>query len=168
MTEFAPAQKILAVCLHRWIHYGFAFYLANGNTMLIWITRNSKDPVVSWREQWIPTLSHEARQECDHKLRLLPYFVLIGFFFFWFAFYSNVMIIWTCFSPPQASRNKNKWDLLALCVLHRGARAGWCIWLGVQREASGVPACVAALCPHCKSPLASWVTQGIIGLCRLI
>lgn len=116
MTEFAPAQKILAVCLHRWIHYGFAFYLANGKTMLIWITRNSKDPVVSWREQWIPTLSHEARQECDHKLRLLPYSVLIGFFCLF------VCILFQCndylnmfFPPPKRARTRKN-GICWLCV----------------------------------------------------
>lgn len=59
-TEFAPDQKTLAVCLQRRIHYGFVFYLANGNATLIWITRN---PGVEWREQWIHTLSREARQK---------------------------------------------------------------------------------------------------------
>lgn len=56
-------------------------------------------------------------KECDHKLRLLPYFVLIGFFFFfWFAFYSNAMIIQTFFYlfPKQT-----------------GTRANWICWLGV-------------------------------------
>lgn len=158
-------RKILAIYPYRWRHYGFCLLpLRMATQWWCELHGNSKDPVLCWCEQWMSySWAWSKAKECDHKLRLLPYFVLIGFFFFGGGF-----ILFQCDDYPntfffQTSRNKNKLALMALC---RSLRAGRCVWLWVQSEAQGVPARATALCPHRKRPRLL-NDAGIIGPRRL-
>lgn len=116
IVNLSQIKKILAICLRRWIRYGFSFYLANGNTTLIWITWNSKDPVVYWHEQWMShSFTWSKAKEYDLKLRLLPYFVLIGFFLVCILFRCNDYL--NIFFFKQAGTRTNWiWWLWAHCV----------------------------------------------------
>lgn len=133
---------MLAVCLHRWIHYGFAFYLVNGSTMLMSITRNSEDPVVSGREQWIPTLSREARQKSvTTSWDCFPTLCWLDFFFFFFGL---------LFIPMQ-------WLSKHFFIFFpKQTGANWICWLGVcyvgEHELDDALVGGAERSPWCSSP----------------
>lgn len=127
-TELAPAPEDSRIWLHRCIHYGFAFYLANDNT----VDMNSMErprPSGIWCDSKCHTLTWSKAKECDWGWTLLPYFVLIGFggvcILFQGNHYPNVF-------PPRASWDKNKWDPMALCALWRGVPDGRGVWLWVS------------------------------------
>lgn len=80
-------------------------------------------------------------KECDHKLRLLPYFVLIGFFFFFFGL---------LFIPMQ-------WLSKHFFIFFpKQTGANWICWLGVcyvgEHELDDALVGGAERSPWCSSP----------------
>lgn len=98
------------------------------------------------------TLSREARQKSVTR-GWDCFLTLCWLDFSWFAFYPNVMIIriWVLFFS-QASRNKIKLDLMALCALCKRVWAGQWVWPWVRSEASSVTAHAVYTARACSSP----------------
>lgn len=124
-------------------------------------------PRCIWRGQCMPhSFTRSEAKECDQGLRLLPYLMLIEFFFFWFAFYSKVMIIWTFFFSSSKLDQEQIGPDGSGCVVEDSASHVMCLW--AQSETGGVPAHATVLCLHCGGWLVSSVMRAIRGLCCLV
>lgn len=136
-----------------------------------------KEPVVYWCEQRMSySWAWSKAKECDHKLRLLLYFVLIGFFFFFFGLH-YIPMWWLSehfFFFPKQARTRTYW-LRRACVCCVGA-SSWGMGSVVQGGwgVPGLSCCTPSTpweavspewCRHHRTTLFNLKSAGFKALC---
>lgn len=124
-------EKILAIWAHKlntpWFSLLPRKRQPNADTNYMEMQR----PSCIWRGQCTPhSFTWSEAKECDQGLRLLPYLMLIEFFFLFLVrilFQGNDYLNFFFFFFPWASWNKNKSDLMALGALWKTVQATWCV-----------------------------------------
>lgn len=129
----------------------FAFSLANGNTMLTWITWNSKDPIYLMGTVNATLFHVKQVKRVWPRVEIASLLCADRIFLVRILFQGHDSL--NCPHPVQAG-TRTYW-IWRLCVLWRRVWAGGCVWLRVQKDTGGIPAWATALCPHWESWLVS-------------
>lgn len=164
-------KKILAIWAHKlntpWFSLLPRKRQPNADTNYMEMQR----PSCIWRGQCTPhSFTWSEAKECDQGLRLLPYLMLIEFFFLFLVrilFQGNdyLNFFFFFFSLSKLEQEQIGSDGSGR-VVEDSASHVMCLW--AQSETSSVPAHATVLCLHCRGWLVSSVMRAIRGLCRLV